>query len=103
MACMGENRNTYCILGRKPEGHRSLEETKRRWEDGIKIDLKQNCGVGEVWGLRNGQIRLRVRTLVGGGLHGNKRRIPLNSGNFLDILATICFSRGKWLHGINLN
>jgi hypothetical protein len=23
---MGENRNTYCIWGRKPEGHRSLEK-----------------------------------------------------------------------------
>ena len=28
--------------GGEPEGHRSLEKTKRRWEDSIKIDLKQN-------------------------------------------------------------
>jgi hypothetical protein len=33
---MGEGRN----MG-KPEGKRPLERTRRRWEDGIKTDLRE--------------------------------------------------------------
>jgi hypothetical protein len=37
VACMGEMRNEYKILVRKPEGKIPLE---RPWEDNIKIYLK---------------------------------------------------------------
>ena len=37
---MGERRGAYKILVEKPE-RRSLGRTRRRWEDNIKVDLKQ--------------------------------------------------------------
>jgi hypothetical protein len=41
MACMGEGRNMYRVLVGKPEGKRSLERPRCRWEDGIKMDLRE--------------------------------------------------------------
>jgi hypothetical protein len=37
---MGETRNTYKILVRKPEGNRPLGRPSYRWEDNIRMDLK---------------------------------------------------------------
>jgi hypothetical protein len=37
----GERRNTYRIFVRKPEGKISLGRPRRRWEDNIKIDLRE--------------------------------------------------------------
>jgi hypothetical protein len=48
VARMGEGRNVYRVLVGKPEGKRSLERPRRRWEDGIKMDLREigwGCGV----------------------------------------------------------
>jgi hypothetical protein len=36
---MGENRNVYRLLVRKPEGKGPLGRPKRRWIDNIKMDL----------------------------------------------------------------
>jgi hypothetical protein len=41
VARMGEKRNAYMILVRKPEGKRPLGSPRRRWADNIKIDLKE--------------------------------------------------------------
>jgi hypothetical protein len=38
---MGEERNVYGVLVGQPEGKRPLERPRRRWEDGIKIDLRR--------------------------------------------------------------
>jgi hypothetical protein len=38
---MGEGRNVYRVLVGKPEGKRPLERPRRRWEDGIKMDLRE--------------------------------------------------------------
>jgi hypothetical protein len=38
---MAEGRNVYRVLVRKPEGKRRLERLRRRWEDGIKMDLRE--------------------------------------------------------------
>jgi hypothetical protein len=35
---MGENRNAYRILVRKPKGRRPLGRPRRRWVDNIKMD-----------------------------------------------------------------
>jgi hypothetical protein len=44
---MGEGRNMYRVLVGKPEGKRRLERPRRRWEDGIKMDLREiGCGGG---------------------------------------------------------
>jgi hypothetical protein len=38
---MGEGRNVYRVLVGKPKGKRLLERPTRRWEDGIKMDLRE--------------------------------------------------------------
>jgi hypothetical protein len=58
---MGERRGAYRALVGKPKGRRSLGRPRRRWEDNIKMDLRE---VG--WGARTGSIWLRIGT--GGGL-----------------------------------
>ena len=47
VARMGERRGAYRVLEGKLEGRRPLERPRRRWEDNIKLDLRQ---VG--WGHR---------------------------------------------------
>jgi hypothetical protein len=41
VACMGERRGAYRALVGKPEGRRLLERPRRRWEDNIKMDLRE--------------------------------------------------------------
>jgi hypothetical protein len=38
---MGEERGVYWVLVGKPEGKRPLERPGCRWENNIKIDLKE--------------------------------------------------------------
>jgi hypothetical protein len=38
---MGEERNVYRVLMGKPEGKRPLGRPRRRWEDGIRMDLRE--------------------------------------------------------------
>jgi hypothetical protein len=48
VARMGEGRNVYRVLMGNPEGKRLLGRPRRRWEDGIKMDLRESgwgCGV----------------------------------------------------------
>jgi hypothetical protein len=58
---MGERRGAYRNLVGKPEGRRPLGRPRHRWEDNIKMDLRE---VG--WGAWTGSIWLRIGT--GGGL-----------------------------------
>jgi hypothetical protein len=44
---MGEGRYVYGVLMGKPEGKRPLERPRRRWEDGIKTNLRE-IGWGSV-------------------------------------------------------
>jgi hypothetical protein len=38
---MGEGRGVYRVLVERPEGKRLLERSRRRWEDNIKLDLRE--------------------------------------------------------------
>jgi hypothetical protein len=38
---MGEERKVYKVLVGKPEGKRPLGRPRRRWEDGIKMDVRE--------------------------------------------------------------
>jgi hypothetical protein len=49
VACMGEGRNVYRVLMGKPEGKRPLEGPRCRWEDGIKMDLREIGWGGVKW------------------------------------------------------
>jgi hypothetical protein len=41
VARMEEGRGVYRVLVERPEGKRSLERPRRRWEDNIKKDLRE--------------------------------------------------------------
>jgi hypothetical protein len=45
VARMGEERKVYNVLVGKPEGKRPLGRPRRRWEDGIRMDLRE-IGLG---------------------------------------------------------
>ena len=63
MVRMEEGRGVHKVLMGKPEGKRSLGRPKHRWEDNIKMDLKEvgrGCGV---W-MQLAQDRDRWQALV---------------------------------------
>jgi hypothetical protein len=62
-ARMGEKRGAYRILVGRPEGRRPLGRPRRRWEDNIKIDLREVGWVGMNW-IELAQDRDRWRALV---------------------------------------
>jgi hypothetical protein len=41
VARMGEESKVYKILAGKPEGKIPLGRSRRRWEDGIRMDLRK--------------------------------------------------------------
>ena len=48
VARMGKGRGVYRILVGKPEGRRPLGRPRRRWEDNIRMDLREvGCGCGD--------------------------------------------------------
>jgi hypothetical protein len=50
VARMGQERKVYKVLVGKPEGNRPLERRRRRWEDGIRMNLRE-IGLGVLIGL----------------------------------------------------
>jgi hypothetical protein len=60
---MGEERKVYKVLVGKPEGRRPLGRPRRRWEDGIRMDLRE-IGLGDVDWIRLVQDRDRWRAVV---------------------------------------
>jgi hypothetical protein len=63
VARMGEEGKVYKVLVGKPEGKRLLGRPRRRWEDGIRIDLTEIGLVGVDW-IRLSQDRDRWRAVV---------------------------------------
>jgi hypothetical protein len=59
---MGVERKVCKVLMGKPEGKRPLGRPRRRWEDGIRMDLRE-IGLGGVW-IGFGWLR----TEISGGL-----------------------------------
>jgi hypothetical protein len=62
---MGEERKVYKVWVRKPEGKRPLVRPRRRWEDGIRMDLREIdwVGGGVDW-IQVAQVRDRWRVVV---------------------------------------
>jgi hypothetical protein len=63
VARMGEERKVYSILVGKPERKRTLRRPRRRWEDGIRMDLRE-IGWGGVDWIRLAWDRDRWRAVV---------------------------------------
>jgi hypothetical protein len=63
VACRGEYRNLYKVLVGKPEGKGPLEIPRRRWEGGIRMDLRE-IGWGSLDWIQLAQDRYRWRALV---------------------------------------
>jgi hypothetical protein len=63
VARMGEGRRVYMVLVGSPEGKRPLGRPRRRWEDNIKMDLRE---IGIDWAnwIRLAQDRLQWRAFV---------------------------------------
>jgi hypothetical protein len=60
---MGQERKVYKVLVGKPEGKRPLGRPRRRWEDGIRMDLREIGLRGVNW-IRLSQDRDRWRAVV---------------------------------------
>jgi hypothetical protein len=60
---MGDERNVYSVLMGKPEGKRELGRPRRRWEDRIRMDLREICWGSVDW-IQFAQDRVRWRDFV---------------------------------------
>jgi hypothetical protein len=60
---MGEVRCAYNILVGRPEGKRPLGRPRRRWEDNMKMDLRE-IGFGDVEWIYLAQDRDMWRAIV---------------------------------------
>jgi hypothetical protein len=63
IARMGEKRNAYRLLVRKPEGRRPLERPRRKWLNNIRMDLVE-VGWGDMDWIGLAQDRDRWRAIV---------------------------------------
>jgi hypothetical protein len=59
----GEGRGVYRVFVGRPEGKRSLGRPRRRWEDNIKMDLRE-IGIDGVNWIQLAQYRVRWRAFV---------------------------------------
>jgi hypothetical protein len=60
---MGEERKVYKVLVGKPEGKRPLGKPRRRWVDGVRMDLRE-IGLGGVDWILLAQNRDRWQAVV---------------------------------------
>jgi hypothetical protein len=60
---MGEGRGVYRVLVGRPEGKRPLGRPRHRWENNIKMDLREIGIDGTNW-IRLAQDRVQWRAFV---------------------------------------
>jgi hypothetical protein len=63
VVCVKEGRGVYRVLVGRPEGKRPLGRPRRRWEDNIKIGLREIGIDGANW-IRLAQDRVQWRAFV---------------------------------------
>jgi hypothetical protein len=85
---MGEDRKVYRVLVGKPQGKRRLGRPSRRWEDGIRMDIRE-IGLGSVEWIQLAQDRDRWRALVNMAI--NHQFLQMTE-NFLASWRSVCFS-----------
>jgi hypothetical protein len=76
---MGERKGVYMGLVGKLEGKRPLGRPGRRWEDNMRMDMREvGCGSVDWIGLTQDMDRWRALVIAVMSLW-----VPYNSGNFL--------------------
>jgi hypothetical protein len=93
---MLEKRNAYKVLVGKPEGKRPVGRPRRRWEDNIKMDLREIGWSGMDW-IDLAQDRDQWRAFVNTVMN---LRVPYNVRKFFSGCATGGFSRRTRLRGV---
>jgi hypothetical protein len=91
---MREMRNAYKIMVRKCEGKRPLGRHRHRWEDNIRVGVREIEWEGVDW-IHLIQDRDQWHVFV------NKVMdpwVPWKAGNFLTSWVTISFSKRTLLH-----
>jgi hypothetical protein len=68
VACMQEGRGVYRVLVGRPEGKRPLGRPRHRWEDNIKMDLRENGIDGANW-IQLAQDRVQWQVFVNMVMH----------------------------------
>jgi hypothetical protein len=68
MACMGEARNMFGVLVGKLKGKSPLGSPRCRWEEGIKMDLREFGWAGVEW-IHLAQDRDRWQAVVNAGMN----------------------------------
>jgi hypothetical protein len=63
VALMGEGRGVHRVLVGRPEGKRPLGKPRRRWEDNIKVELREMGIDGANW-IQLTQNRVQWRAFV---------------------------------------
>jgi hypothetical protein len=86
-ACMRKPRNVYKILVAKPEGKRAFIRHRHRWEDNIKMDLREIGLEGVKW-VHMVQDR-DCWWALGSYEHSNKPSSSIKGRKFLDLLRTL--------------
>jgi hypothetical protein len=81
-------RGAYNILVGRPEGRRPLRKPRRRWEDNIKIDLRE-IWFGDVDWIHLAQDKDRWSSCE----HGDEPSGSIKCGNFLDWLSILLASQ----------
>jgi hypothetical protein len=60
---MGEGRGVYRVLVGRPEGKRPVIRPRRRWEDNIKMDIRE-IGIDEASWIQLAQVRVQWHACV---------------------------------------
>jgi hypothetical protein len=87
VARMGEMRNVYKMLVGKPEWKRPFMRHRHRWNDTIKMDIKETGCKDADW-IHLAQYKIQLRDLVNTVIYF---RVPKEAEIFLNGEATISF------------
>jgi hypothetical protein len=94
---MGKGRGVYRFFVGMPEERRPLGRSRHRWEDNIRMDIREvRCRCVD-W-MELAQDRDSWRALVSVVMN---LWVPQNAGNFLTSCRPVSFSKRTLLHGVS--
>jgi hypothetical protein len=94
---MGKGRGVYRVLVGRPEGKRPLGRPRRRWEDNIKLDLREIGIDGANW-IQLARDRVQWRAFMNTVMN---LRVHKERKIFLMSSVTISFSNIILHHGVS--